>query len=196
MIVYTGKQFWNDFNNWDEGLFQDANRPRDNNKFKIRPWLQSDKWKQRDVNKDVGVDAAELLWWGQKTVWGGGTFPDGFTFPKLQEKIRKGNPWCIINSDWNIEIVENWTYIIEAACQFIYTSNPSNTVIESVILSKLVDWKREAVVQNQWRACLKSDQIIASITGWYSKWGIFNVAAAHSSSGDVTLYEVMNVHRL
>jgi hypothetical protein len=38
MIVYAGKQFWNDFNNGDEALFQDANRPRDNDKFKIKPW--------------------------------------------------------------------------------------------------------------------------------------------------------------
>lgn len=62
MIVYAGKQFWNDFNNGDEALFQDANRPRDNDKFKIRPWLQSDKWKRRETNKDTWLPVHQYVW--------------------------------------------------------------------------------------------------------------------------------------
>ena len=62
MIVYSGKQFWNNFNNWDEGLFQDANRPRDNDKFKIRPWLQSEKWKWRDTNKNTWLPVHQYAW--------------------------------------------------------------------------------------------------------------------------------------
>ena len=196
MIVYAGKQRWNNFNNWDEALFQDANRPRDNDKFKIRPWLQSDKWKQRETNKDIYVDAAELLWWGQTTTWAGGSFPDGFTIPKLQQDIKRGNPWCIINKDWNVEIVEDGTYIIEASCQFIFSSNPSYTIVESVVLARLKDWQWAGITQSQWRACTTWDLLVASITGWYSKWAIFNVAAAHNSSSQVTLFEVMNVHKL
>ena len=53
MIVYAGKQFWNDFNNGDEWVFQDANRPRDNDKFKLQPWLQSWKWDWRWTNKNT-----------------------------------------------------------------------------------------------------------------------------------------------
>lgn len=62
MIVYAGKQFWNDFNNGDEALFQDANRPRDNDKFKIRPWLQSDRWKWRETNKDTWLPVHQYVW--------------------------------------------------------------------------------------------------------------------------------------
>lgn len=62
MIVYAGKQFWNDFNNWDEWVFQDANRPRDNDKFKLRPWLQSDKWKWRDTNKNTWLPVHQYIW--------------------------------------------------------------------------------------------------------------------------------------
>ena len=43
MKVYSWRQFWNNFNSWDEGLFQDANRPRDDDKFKIKPWRQTEK---------------------------------------------------------------------------------------------------------------------------------------------------------
>ena len=53
MIVYAGKQFWNDFNNWDEALFQDAERPRDSDKFKLRPWLQSGKWDWRKSKTNI-----------------------------------------------------------------------------------------------------------------------------------------------
>ena len=62
MIVYTWKQYWNEFNNWDEGLFQDANRPRDEDKFKLRPWLQSDKWKFREANKDTWLPIHQYMW--------------------------------------------------------------------------------------------------------------------------------------
>ncbi len=67
MIVYAGKQFWNDFNNWDEGVFQDANRPRDNDKFKLRPWLQSDKWDWRGANKNTDFSHIMLKWGGTVT---------------------------------------------------------------------------------------------------------------------------------
>lgn len=52
MIVYAGKQFWNEFNNGDEALFQDAGRPRDDDMFKIRPWYQTQKmdWKTQATN--------------------------------------------------------------------------------------------------------------------------------------------------
>jgi hypothetical protein len=62
MIVYAGKQFWNDFNNWDEALFQDANRPRDNNMFKLRPWFQSDKWDWRWTNKNTWLPVHQYVW--------------------------------------------------------------------------------------------------------------------------------------
>lgn len=62
MIVYSWKQYWNDFNNWDEGLFQDANRPRDDDKFKIRPWLQSEKWDWRWANKNTRLPVHQYVW--------------------------------------------------------------------------------------------------------------------------------------
>lgn len=62
MIVYAGKQFWNDFNNGDEWVFQDANRPRDNDKFKLRPWLQSDKWDWRWTNKNTWLPVHQYMW--------------------------------------------------------------------------------------------------------------------------------------
>ena len=55
MIVYAGKQFWNDFNNGDEALFQDADRPRDNDKFKLQQWIQARKQDLRTANSWIAA---------------------------------------------------------------------------------------------------------------------------------------------
>lgn len=84
MIVYAGKQFWNDFNNWDEGVFQDASRPRDYDKFKLRPWLQSDKWDWRSANKNTDFSYTMLKWWGE-VAWTAAGKQLIWTVPTLQE---------------------------------------------------------------------------------------------------------------
>ena len=87
MIVYAGKQFWNDFNNWDEGVFQDANRPRDFDKFKLRPWLQSDKWDWRGSNKNISMQMAQLIVkWGAVVPWTSDGSQLYWVVPQIQEK--------------------------------------------------------------------------------------------------------------
>ena len=197
MIVYAGKQFWNNFNNGDEALFQDANRPRDNDKFKIRPWLQSNKWKQREVNKDITVEAAQLSARWETTVWAASDFPNGWFIPSLQQQVKKWNPWCIINDDGNIEIVEDGTYILQASCQFQHnTSTPSANIVETVYLLRLIDWEWKEITTNQWRACKKNDLQVATFVGWYKKGAVFNVCAGHNNNTQIYLFAVMNVQRL
>lgn len=86
MIVYAWKQRWNDFNNGDEALFQDAGRPRDDDKFKIRPWLQSGKWDWRWSNKNISVFAAQLVGkWMKKAATATTLNPDDYIRPYLKE---------------------------------------------------------------------------------------------------------------
>lgn len=106
MIVYAGKQYWNEFNNGDEALFQDANRPRDDDKFKIQPWLQSWKWKWRSTNKDTWLPVHQYIW---VTVIPSGTWTyftrvsDSWT----EQQIRNCCSWYeSIISWWN---VQGWT---------------------------------------------------------------------------------------
>ena len=149
MIVYAGKQFWNDFNNWDEALFQDANRPRDNDMFKLRPWFQSDKWKWRETNKATNAAQALLRCIVKNPSW-------TFTTPYFKTKYWDSdfsfivgyvpNWWSAITSaeatalaresniqagewdtwisvkDGNVIIQKSWTYIIEAFAEFVYTT--------------------------------------------------------------------------
>jgi len=70
MIVYAGKQYASDLNNPDEALFEDVARPRDSNKFKLRPWLQSDKWDWRWTNKDTQPKISTFSWlWDWLVSW-------------------------------------------------------------------------------------------------------------------------------
>lgn len=197
MIVYTGKQFWNDFNNGDEWLFQDVNRPRDNNKFKIRPWLQSDKWKQRDANKDIYTEAASFIGQSTKTAGAWSNIPDDCTIATLTEKYKAWNPWCIIK-DWNLVIQQSWTYILQAFTQFIISGSLSYgyQYVHSVALLRYKNDKWNIMCMNQWRFCGTWDQIVAWDVWWFNEWEIFNVWALHTYGSTITLYQVLNVQRL
>ena len=233
MIVYTWKQRWNDFNNGDEALFQDANRPRDNDKFKLRPWLQSDKWKQREVNKDVTTVATQLVARGATKAPAFSSLPADYSIPYFRESytpsdlsflswyttawwttwgsaeiayyadsfksIKNGNPWCKI-TDWNIEIVESGTYIIQAFAQFLfpsgYSSNTSYQYREEVALLGLNKWEWVRQHRNQWRACWTGDMILTWQAWWLNKWEIYNIWVAHTYGSNVAMFESINVQRL
>lgn len=73
MINFKQWDSWgNNFNNWDEALLSDSNRPRDEFWFKVKPWMQSDKWDWRSSNKNINLQQAIyksavlspwLAWW-------------------------------------------------------------------------------------------------------------------------------------
>ena len=149
MIVYTWKQRWNDFNNGDEALFQDAGRPRDNDMFKLRPWFQSDKWDWRWSNKNITMAQALVRCvvnnpsWEYttpyfKTSYWSGDFSflewyvpnwwDAITSTQIAALAKEsaiqtwqGDP-CISVKDGNVIIRKTWTYILEAHAEFIYPS--------------------------------------------------------------------------
>lgn len=234
MIVYAGKQFWNDFNNGDEALFQDANRPRDNDKFKIKPWLQSDKWDWRWSNKNISTFASQLVAKGLNKISTASTLnPDDYVRPSLKETYtlsdlsnfvgyvtaawvtfdnsilseyatilnqeKYGNPWCKIK-DWNIQITQSWTYIIQAFAQFMfpYGYSPSNSYQykEYVALLQLTDDGWIILNKNQWRACSTDDQLLTRQAWWFKAWDILNVWAAHTYWNQVSVNEVINLQRL
>ena len=199
MIVYTWKQFWNDFNNGDEALFQDANRPRDNDKFRIQPWKQTEKWDFRTSNKNINTKAPELICHAGISASAGTTYlyPEALI---LDEKIW--DPWCVISEDWKIEIVEDGTYIIQALCQFRFDSTPSGwqNYIENLALLKKRDDAFVIQTKSQGRVCANTsehiDQLSALYTWWFTKWTVFTVWACHTYSSTITLYEAISIQRL
>lgn len=134
MIVYSGKQYWNEFNNWDEALFQDANRPRDDDKFKIRPWLQSDKWKWRSVNKDLDVASMFTWYWFRQVSNTANLDPAKYDFYRIRLKESFSNSDLEV-FDWYRQRTKTWTsdeirgYLQEAQS----TWNPKTRIIDGDI---------------------------------------------------------------
>ena len=127
MIVYAGKQYWNDFNNWDEALFQDANRPRDNDKFKLKPWLQSDKWDWRWTTKNTDFSHAMIK--GFCRAYGTPTWPQYpvvRTVPTLKEKrtdseLSAISAYSLGTEYWQME-KENNPFVIVKSWNITYSS--------------------------------------------------------------------------
>ena len=199
MIVYTGKQFWNDFNNGDEWLFQDANRPRDNNKFKIKPWLQSEKIDVKQSAKNIVTGMANMVAAWSRYV-NRITSPIVYSLPRLDVKSRAWNPWCKVNNDWDLEITEDGTYIIQAFTEYIFPTNPTSwqNYIEYVALLKLTDKWWVVQTKTQGRVCSNNDQLMTRQVWWFTAWTIFTVWAAHTywPGTTVELYEAINVQKL
>ena len=144
MIVYAGKQFWNDFNNGDEALFQDANLPRDDNKFKIQAWVQARKNDLRTANSNI---AAQAVFYGVKVAGGttdaynyskanmkasytasdlsevnSFTAQDGTTYnaATVAEWLKAEINWRpYVNADWDITIWKSGVYAVNCQCTFI-----------------------------------------------------------------------------
>lgn len=147
MIVYAGKQYWNDFNNWDEALFQDAERPRDNDKFKIKPWMQSGKWDFRSSNKNTDLSQIVVKWWSN-VPWTSDWNSLNRTIPTLKEKWTAsefesiGFPSAYMNS------------AILEALQEAKANNPYVAVKSWTI--KYISWGNETSMNWQYLEVLKS----------------------------------------
>ena len=204
MKVYSWRQYWNNFNSWDEGLFQDANRPRDNDKFKIKPWLQSEKMDFRESNKNIHTDLSNFRARGSKVAWAvSESLPKWYTIPVLEkyaEKSDKGNDsWCVVKN-WNVEIVESGTYIVQAFGIFKSSSAINNgyLYVENVWLIQYDADKEDWITLNhtQWRMCSNADQLETWQIWWFEAWMILNVWMAHTYWGNLTLTWVLNIERL
>lgn len=131
MIVYSGKQFWNNFNNGDEGVFQDANRPRDEDKFKLRPWFQSDKWDWRSTSKNTDFSQVMIKWWdivagtgnNKQLLW---------KIPKLKETWTESE----MTSLW----VPAWAGATPATMKMEKQNNPFVLVKSGTVKYQTWDW--------------------------------------------------------
>ena len=149
MIVYAGKQYWNKFNNWDEALFQDANRPRDNDMFKLQSGIQARKQDLRTANSGIAAQAtyrsAKLQTatsWG--VVWNTAVMKDRYTASdfsdldwfvaadgttytssRIAEDLYADNNW-IVPIIWRPYVNANWdvtigkNWVYAVTCQCIF----------------------------------------------------------------------------
>ena len=202
MIVYTWKQRWNDFNNWDEALFQDANRPRDNDKFRIMPWLQSDKWDWKKTNKNR--DASIFNWYWVRQVSNTATQGTSYDFYRLRLKDKftvadlSGFEWYqqrlktwtakeILGAigkaqinwnprsriiDWDLEILESWSYVIECFAQFLRPNGHTRNTMAPMwvaLLEKTDTWYNIAW-STMSRSCTDIDGMYLTMCTYIDQW--------------------------
>ncbi len=222
MIVYTGKQFWNDFNNWDEALFQDANRPRDDDKFQIRPWFNARKNDLRIANSWIAAQWTfqwvKVQAWQSNMIWNTAYMKDSYTasdFSDLNsfvaadgttysaEAVAKWIKTTIVwrpyanASNWDIVIWKSGVYAVTCQCVFIAPSwySVSNSVNYKFYVSLMMNWV--ASQWTQWRWCGTIDAHSVFYIGWFDTWDRLNAGFLHTYTTNAFLCQPsINVYRL
>lgn len=201
--------------------------------FKIKPWLQSDKWKQRETTKDIYTDIGQLTvkWLGKMSTYS--SLPRDYTIPYFKESYTASDlsalsgyqpvswsawgssdldkyakflaqekywdPWCKI-TNWNIEIMEAGTYVVQAFAEYVYPNgyNSSNSYQyrDKVALLEYSNNERWPLNEDQSRCCSNHDEIMTWQISWFEAWKILNVWAAHTYWSQVAVFEYLNVAKL
>lgn len=208
MIVYAGKQFWNDFNNGDEALFEDAGLPRDSNKFKIQAWVQTRKQDFRTANSWIaanGIYQWAKLQAGQSVVtWNTAYMKDNYTaddFSFLKDftaldgstfdpsvvatwpnRLKSTLIWRPLTStkNWDIVIWKSWVYAVTCQCVFIAPTWYSVSNSSSYKFYVGMIWNWQADMWTQWRWCWATDWHSVFYLGWFNEWDRLNVGFLHT----------------
>ena len=193
MIAYTGKQYWNEFNNWDEALFEDAALPRDSYKFKIKQGIQTQKNDLRTANS--GIAAQGTFYWtksqaGQSTI--------SFNTASMDNKnsVIIWKPY-VNAKDWDIVIGKSWVYAITCQAQFVAPSwyNVNNSVNYKFYVAFLLNWWPSMYTQGRW--CGSMDTFSVFYVGWLDTWDKVNVGFMHTDTSDTfTVNPSINLYRL
>ena len=150
--------YWNNFNNWDEALLSDSNRPRDEFGLRINPWRQMDKWDFASTTKNFYLDQITAIW-GKEITWQSGSLvpeiiPLG-SWTSWYDKLPFSDYWIDLNevkktkkgsyTKWNL----NWRYsdrgwiIIPATWSYFikyYSELWLNTTWQPTFIVALSNW--------------------------------------------------------
>lgn len=222
MIVYAGKQYWNEFNNWDEALFEDAGLPRDSNMFKILPWINTGKNDLRTANswiaaqwlfqwlklKDGNASAYAYSVANMKNSYTASDFAevssfvaaDGTTYnpETLAKWIWSTIIWRpYVNADGDIIIGKSWLYAVTCQCLFVSPTwyNANNSRQYKFYVYFIVNWQMD--MWTQWRWCWDIDTYSLFFMGWFNTWDKLNVWFTHTYTTKAFLCQPsINLYRL
>lgn len=138
--------YWNNFNNGDEALFQDASLPRDTFWFKIKNWIQTQKLDFWSWVSNFYLDQITALW-GKEIAWQSGSLVPEIIplwswtswYDKLpfstywvdlatveKKKWRSYTKWNLTwryTNTWWIVIPATWSYIIKYYWEVYFDPN-------------------------------------------------------------------------
>ena len=174
MIVYAGKQFWNNFNNWDEGVFQDANRPRDDDMFMIRSWVQTRKQDLRTANSGIAAQgtfrSAKLQAWQALIEWNTAVMKDKFSYGDFSDINFTNTAWYTytmndfmgwlwseiiwkpyVNAvDGDVVIGKSGVYAVTCGCEFIAPSTSASKITSTTFSSSAAFYKMYVSLLLNW----------------------------------------------
>lgn len=221
MIAYAGKQFWNDFNNWDEALFQDANRPRDDDKFKILHGIQTRKQDLRQANTWIWAQGT-FQWlkvqpWQSIILWNTADMKNSYTasdFSDVNSFVAADGTtysadnvakwiWSTIiwrpyvNADWDIIVGKSWLYAVTAQCIFIAPTwySVSNSQNYKFYVALMVNGVQFMWTQSRW--CGAADWHAVFYVWWFDAGDRLNVWFLHTYTTKAFLCQPsINLYRL
>jgi len=222
MIVYSGKQFWNDFNNWDEGLFQDANRPRDDDKFQIRPWVNSRKNDLRVANSWIAAQGT-FYWlkvqaWQSTISWNTAYMKNKYTasdisdvnsFVAIDGTTYNANYFLdqmnavilwkpYVNADGYITIWKWGVYAVTCNCLFVAPT--WYNVVTSYDYKFYVAMMINGWVASMWtqsRGCWWQDSLSVFYVGWFDAGDTVNTWFLHTyTTKEFLCQPTINLYRL
>lgn len=214
MIVYAGKQFWNDFNNGDEALFEDAGLPRDSNKFKIQQWIQARKQDLRTANSWIAAQGTfhcikSQPW--QSNIMDQNTWKRLFNTAYMKNEYSVSDLWWLVteeeakrlraniiwkpyvNADkWDIVIWKNWVYAVTCIVRFIAPSSYASKITSTTFSSSSAYYKFYISLMLNWnpdmwtqqRWCWGQDVLTLSFTWYFNTWDRLNVGFLHTYTTD------------
>jgi hypothetical protein len=226
MIVYTGKQYWNDFNNGDEALFEDAGLPRDSNKFKIQQWIQARKQDLRTANSGIAAQGTfhcvkSQAWQDNiidtntgKRLFNTAYMKNQYSASDISwlsaedlKKLTANIIWkpYVNATDWDIVIGKSWVYSITCVVRFIAPNSYASRITSSTFSTSSAFYKFYIALLLNWdpemwtqtRWCWWQDMLSLSLTAWYDTWDKVNVGFLHTYKIDpFTIVPEINLYRL
>ena len=199
MIEFTQwDSYWNNFNNWDEALLSDSNRPRDEFGLRIKPWMQSDKWDWREANKNIYLQQA--IYKNAALITGTADwqtlYPSLFDFKKeytasdfsFVDSYATATWVSLSSSAWakdrKAELFGSSSIQLKDWYVYLYSYD-----------KKSDEWT--VWVRNQARACATVDWLNTLFVWYLDKWLYLTVWVAHTyTANQVLCSTALNVYRL
>jgi len=193
--------YWNNFNNWDEALLSDSNRPRDEFGLRINPWRQMDKWDFASTTKNFYLDQITAIWWKEIT-WVSWdlvhvVIPLWF-WTDFYKDLPLSTYWIDINDalsikwgtyvkwklswsfteDWGIIIPASWSYSINYYSEVWFDATQWQTVFSVAVLNK----EKNIYYKDAKITATNPDNTGTTILQDLKQWDVVYLAGIHSST--------------
>ena len=199
----TLSSWWNNFNNGDEALFNDASLPRDSYGFKIQPWMQSDKLDYWTQVKDFYLDQITAVWgkeiagmsWELKNTVIPLKWLDNLPFSTywvsqsdVDKKGKTYTKWSLawkVNDKWGIVIPAPWSYMINFYAEVYF--DPA--IWQTSFLVSLLDKNNDVYYTDAKVASINPDVAWSITLQDLKQWDELYLGWSHASaSGKKALY--------